>query len=102
MKPLQIGGVTIHQIGLPYHWGVGSEAQVTGDSANDLLGVVMDPNVLIQDSKTGSCDIQPGRRPQGQERLDLVEQYQQRAGVTKRTRSEEHTSELQSRGHLVC
>lgn len=85
MKPLQIGGVTIHQIGLPYHWGVGNEALVTGDSANDLLGVVMDPNVLIQDSKTGSCDIQPGRRPQGQERLDLVEQYQQRAGVTKHT-----------------
>ena len=85
MKPLKVGGTTIHQIGLPYHWGVGSEALVTGDSANDLVGVVMDPNVHIQDSKTGSCDIQPGRRPRGQELLDLVENYQDRAGVTKYT-----------------
>lgn len=85
MKPLQLGDTTVHQIGLPYHWGVGNEALVTGDSANDLLGVVMDPNVLIQDSKTGSCDIQPGRRPQGTERLDLVAEYQRRAGITENT-----------------
>ena len=85
MKPLQLGDTTVHQIGLPYHWGVGNEALVTGDSANDLIGVVMDPNVLIQDSKTGSCDIQPGRRPQGAERLDLVAAYQRRAGITEST-----------------
>ena len=85
MKPLQVGGTIVHQIGLPYHWAVGNEALVTGDSANDLIGVVMDPNVLIQDSKTGSCDIQPGRRPQGPERLDLVAEYQRRAGITEST-----------------
>src|SRR5699024_11556108 len=83
MKPLQIGGVTIHQIGLPYHWGVGSEALVTGDSANDLLVVVMDTNVLMQDSKTGSLEIKTGRRPQGQERKDIVEKYQYIADVFK-------------------
>src|SRR5699024_7762476 len=85
MKRLQRGATAVHQIGLPYHWGVGNEALVTGDSANDVLGVVMDPNVLIQDSKTGSCDIQPGRRPQGTERLDLVAEYQRRAGITENT-----------------
>ena len=52
-----IGGRTIHQIGLPYHWGVGSDAVVSGDAANDLLGVALDPNVHIQETKAGSCDI---------------------------------------------
>ena len=52
-----IGGRTIHQVGLPYHWGVGGDAVVSGDAANDLLGVALDPNVQIQESKVGSCDI---------------------------------------------
>lgn len=37
--PLVIGGRTIHQIGLPYHWGVGNDAVVSGDAANDLLAI---------------------------------------------------------------
>jgi formate dehydrogenase major subunit len=85
MTPLRIGGHTVHQIGLPYHWGVGSDAVVSGDAANDLLGVTLDPNVQIQESKAGSCDIQPGRRPQGAELLRLVEEYQSRAGATVET-----------------
>ena len=55
MTPLTIGGHTVHQIGLPYHWGVGSDAVVSGDAANDLLGVTLDPNVQIQESKAGSA-----------------------------------------------
>jgi formate dehydrogenase major subunit len=47
-------------VGLPYHWGWRGLA--TGDSANDLLGIVMDPNVHIQESKAATCDIRPGRR----------------------------------------
>lgn len=88
MRPLQIGGTeaqggqTVHQIGLPYHWGVGGNAVVTGDSANDLIGVTLDPNVLIQGSKVAACDIVPGRRPRGSEVLDLVATYQRRAGLT--------------------
>lgn len=85
MRPLVIGGHTVHQIGLPYHWGVGSDAVVSGDAANDLLGVVLDPNVQIQESKAGSCDIRSGRRPQGEELLRLIEEYQSRAGVTVET-----------------
>ena len=82
---LVIGGRTIHQIGLPYHWGVGNDAVVSGDAANDLLGVALDPNVQIQESKAGSCDIRPGRRPRGPDLLRLVEEYQSRAGATVMT-----------------
>jgi formate dehydrogenase major subunit len=78
----------VHQIGLPYHWGVGSDAVVSGDAANDLLGVTLDPNVQIQESKAGSCDIQPGRRPQGEDLLRLIEEYQSRAGATVETDNE--------------
>ena len=85
MTPLVVGGHTVHQIGLPYHWGVGSDAVVSGDAANDLLGVTLDPNVQIQESKAGSCDIRSGRRPQGEDLLRLVAEYQSRAGATTET-----------------
>jgi len=85
VRPLHVGGRTMHQIGLPYHWGVGNSATVTGDAANDLVSITLDPNVLIQESKAGTCDIRPGRRPHGQALLDLVQDYQQRAGATPET-----------------
>lgn len=92
MTPLVIGGRTIHQVGLPYHWGVGRDAVVSGDAANDLLGIALDPNVQIQESKAGSCDIVPGRRPQGEALLRLVEEYQSRAGVTVETSNQLRTT----------
>jgi formate dehydrogenase major subunit len=82
ITPLTVGGHTVHQVGLPYHWGVGSQAVVSGDGANDLLGVTLDPNVQIQESKAGSCDIRPGRRPRGADLLRLVADYQARSGAT--------------------
>lgn len=85
MTPLTVGGKTIHQVGLPYHWGVGSSALITGDSANDLFGVTLDANVHIQESKVASCDIQPGRRPTGPALLRYVAEYQSRAGITVET-----------------
>src|SRR5699024_11320341 len=63
----------------------GNSATVTGDAANDLVSITLDPNVLIQESKAGTCDIRPGRRPHGQALLDLVQDYQQRAGATPET-----------------
>ena len=89
--PLRAGGKVIHQIGLPYHWGVGDDALVSGDSANDLFGVTLDPNVHIQESKVGSCDIQPGRRPRGPELLEYVARYRERAGITLDTGNELRT-----------
>jgi len=82
---LRVGGRTIHQVGLPYHWGVGTGALTTGDSANDLFGLSLDANVHIQESKVASCDIQPGRRPTGPALLRYVADYRERAGVTVAT-----------------
>ncbi len=79
LSPLRIEGRVLHQVWLPYHWGSGG--MVTGDSANDLLGISLDPNVLIQESKVGTCDVQPGRRPTGRALLEYVATYQHRAGM---------------------
>ncbi len=92
MTPLVVNGHTVHQIGLPYHWGVGDDAVVSGDAANDLLGVTLDPNVQIQESKTGSCDIRAGRRPRGAKLLELIGEYRERAGLTVATGNDKPTS----------
>jgi formate dehydrogenase major subunit len=91
MVPLAMGGRWIHQVGLPYHWGVGGSALVTGDSANDLFGVTLDPNVHIQESKVASCDIRPGRRPTGPDLRDLVNDYCARADITVDTGNAQRT-----------
>jgi formate dehydrogenase major subunit len=79
MVPLTVQGRTMHQIGLPYHWGPNGYS--TGDAANELFAVVMDPNVHIQETKAATCDILPGRRPRGPELLEFVESYRRRAGA---------------------
>ncbi len=79
IKPITVQGRTTHLVGVPYHWG--SVGLVTGDSGNELLSVVLDKNVHIAEYKVATCDIQPGRRPRGRERLELVEEYRRRAGV---------------------
>ena len=56
---LRVGGRTLHQVGLPYHWGY--VGRVHGDIANDLLSFVADPNVHIMESKALTCSIEPGR-----------------------------------------
>ncbi|MFN2451869.1 MAG: formate dehydrogenase, partial [Candidatus Dormibacteria bacterium] len=91
LSPLRVAGRTIHQIGLPYHWGVGGSALVSGDSANDLMGITLDPNVHIQESKVASCDIQPGRRPTGPALLRYVAEYRRRAGITIETGNQHRT-----------
>jgi formate dehydrogenase major subunit len=75
VRPLRIAGRVIHQIGLPYHWGWGGGGLVTGDVANDLLPIVLDPNVYIQESKVVTCHVRPGRRPRGRAALELLEEY---------------------------
>jgi formate dehydrogenase major subunit len=79
VPPLRVQGRTIHQIGLPYHWG--NRGIATGDAANDLLSMVLDPNVHIQESKAATCDIQPGRRPRGAALRRLVSERRARAGI---------------------
>jgi len=79
MRPLTVQGRTVHQIGLPYHWG--NRGLATGDAANDLLAIVLDPNVQIQEDKAATCDIQPGRRPRGPALARLVAERRARAGI---------------------
>ena len=79
MRPLKVRGRTIHQVGLPYHWGPNGLS--TGDAANELLSVVLDPNVHIQEAKAATCDIVPGRRPRGVDLLEFVAGYRRRAGI---------------------
>lgn len=93
MQPLTINGRQVHQVGLPYHWGVGTDAIVSGDATNDLLGVALDPNAQIQESKVASCAVVPGRRPRGAALEELVESYRQQARVSVDTDNSRHGDE---------
>jgi formate dehydrogenase major subunit len=86
MRPLVIEGRPLHQVGLPYHWG--ANGLVTGDSANELASLALDPNVHIQEVKAMACDIRPGRRPRGPALRLLVRDYAVRAGITEHTGEE--------------
>jgi formate dehydrogenase major subunit len=79
IKPLRVAGRELHLVGAPYHWG--GTGVVTGDSANELLPIVLDNNVHINEYKVATCDIRSGRRPRGRERLTLVQEYRERAGI---------------------
>jgi formate dehydrogenase major subunit len=80
LRPIKLAdGTLVHQIGMPYHWSYSGVS--TGDSANDLLGIVLDANTHIQEDKVSTADIRPGRRPRGPELVDFVESYRTRAGV---------------------
>ncbi len=86
MQPLRVDGRTLHQIGLPYHWGPNGYS--TGDAANELIHLALDPNSHIQETKAWSVDIRPGRRPRGPAAPALVREYRRRAGITDETGTE--------------
>jgi formate dehydrogenase major subunit len=86
MRTLTVAGRQLHQVGLPYHWG--PNGLVTGDSANELAALSLDPNVHIQEVKAMACDIRPGRRPRGPGLRRLVGEYAKRAGITDQTGTE--------------
>ena len=60
MAPLWVEGQTIHQVGLPYHWGF--NGLVKGDVTNDLLVISEEPNVRIMETKALVCDIESADR----------------------------------------
>jgi formate dehydrogenase major subunit len=86
MQPLDVQGRRLHQVGLPWHWG--PNGYTSGDAANELAHLALDPNVHIQEVKAMACDIRPGRRPRGPALRDLVREYQARAGITDETGTE--------------
>jgi formate dehydrogenase major subunit len=67
IRPLQIKGRIVHQIGLPYHWS--SKGLVRGDAANELISFVADPNVSIQESKAFTANIERGRKAKGRRHI---------------------------------
>ena len=83
MKPLTVQGRTVHQIGMPYHWGPNGLSK--GDAMNELSSIAMDPNVHIQEVKALTVDIRPGRRPRGPAVPAFLEEYRRRAGITEHT-----------------
>jgi formate dehydrogenase major subunit len=77
MGPVTVNGEVHHQVGLPYHWG--NRGLTTGDAANDLAHMALDPNVHIQEVKAFTCDIRPGRRPRGPRLPQFVAELRERA-----------------------
>jgi formate dehydrogenase major subunit len=73
MQPLHINGATVHQVGVPYHWGY--RGLVKGDSANDLVAISEEPNVRIMEAKGILCDVSPGRRARGKGALDQLNSH---------------------------
>jgi len=71
IQPLVVDGKTVHQVGLPYHWGY--RGLVRGDSANDLLPISEEPNVRIMESKGLLCNVLAGRRAQGKQALEQMQ-----------------------------
>jgi formate dehydrogenase major subunit len=57
-KPLQLNGATVHQIGLPWHWGF--RGLCVGDSANKLSPYVGDANTMIPEYKAFLVRVKKG------------------------------------------
>jgi formate dehydrogenase major subunit len=79
IRPIVVDGRKTHQVGLPYHWG--TRGLTTGGSANDLIGLALDPNVQIMEAKAFSVGIKPGRRPRGEALPRFVQEMRKRAGL---------------------
>jgi formate dehydrogenase major subunit len=59
LRPLEIEGRVVHQIGLPFHWAFAGEA--VGANANDLTSLLADPNVSMHECKAFACQVRAGR-----------------------------------------
>ncbi len=57
-KPFHLNGKTVHQVGMPWHWGYTGLS--TGDSANLLTPHVGDANTMIPEYKAFLCNIKKG------------------------------------------
>jgi len=66
LRPLQVDGRTVHQIGMPWHWGY--EGLVTGDIVNELTALVGDPNVTIHEGKAFVCNVERAQAPEAPRR----------------------------------
>ncbi|HXF76378.1 MAG TPA: formate dehydrogenase subunit alpha, partial [Methylomirabilota bacterium] len=56
MRPFNINGKLIHQVGMPWHWGY--EGLSTGDVVNELTSLIADPNVSMHEAKAFVCNVE--------------------------------------------
>ena len=56
MRPFNIDGKVIHQVGMPWHWGY--EGVSTGDVVNELTALIADPNVSMHEAKAFVCNVE--------------------------------------------
>ena len=59
IQPLKVNGRTLHQIGMPFHWGFAGET--VGAIANDLTALSADPNVSMHEAKAITVNVRAGR-----------------------------------------
>jgi formate dehydrogenase major subunit len=59
IQPLRMRGRTVHQIGIPFHWGF--QGRSTGGITNDLAHMALEPNVSIEEAKAFTCNVRAGR-----------------------------------------
>jgi formate dehydrogenase major subunit len=86
--PLVVNGTTVHQIGLPFHWGFAGET--VGAIANDLTSIVADPNVSMHEAKAFTVNVRAGRLQNGNEpKPDAFEPWPTRERVPDTPRSDQ-------------
>ena len=56
IPPLRVGGRTVHQVGLPYHWGAARHLH-RRHARTTCSRLALDPNVHIQEVKAATCDV---------------------------------------------
>jgi formate dehydrogenase major subunit len=62
LRPFEIDGRRVYQIGMPWHYGY--KGYATGAIANELSSVVADPNSSIHEGKAFTCALRKGRLKQ--------------------------------------
>ncbi len=77
IQMLTIEGMTVHQVGLPYHWGY--SGLVKGDIGNDLIAISEEPNVRIMETKGLLCDVLRGRREANPGALEMLRTVEETA-----------------------
>lgn len=56
MRPFNVNGKVVHEIGVPWHWGW--QGTASGDVTNNLSALVADPNVSIHEAKVFTCNLE--------------------------------------------
>jgi formate dehydrogenase major subunit len=85
IRPVLVAGRTVHQVGLPYHWGY--KGLVKGDIANDLVALSEEPNVRIMEAKALLCNVVPGRRDRGPEAIEQLGRAMRTPGERRMVKS---------------